>query len=73
MTTVLRCFCEFAFAEYRLQKIAARVFAKNPASARVLSKAGFLLEGTLRSDYFRDGVPYDVLRFGLLPAELRLV
>lgn len=68
MTEVVRRLCEFAFAQYELRRIYARAFATNPASARVLEKAGFDLEGTLRSHYFRDGEPLDVLFFGLMRA-----
>ena len=66
MTEVVRRLCEFAFDQYDLHRIYARAYATNPASARVLEKAGFELEGTLRSHFFRDGKAYDVLFFGLM-------
>ncbi len=66
MTEVVRRLCEFAFEEYELRRIYAQAFASNPTSARVLEKAGFELEGTLRSHYFRDAKPYDVLYFGMM-------
>lgn len=65
-TQVVRQLCEFAFAEYELQRVFAQVFAGNRASARVLEKAGFQREGTLRSHYFKDGKPVDVTVFGTL-------
>ncbi len=66
VTEVVRRLCEFAFDQYGLRRIYAQVFATNPASARVLEKAGFELEGMLRSHHFRDGEPNDVLFFGLM-------
>ena len=66
MTEVVRRLCRFAFGEYELHRIYAQAFATNPTSSRVLEKAGFELEGTLRSHYFRDGKPDDVLFFGMM-------
>jgi RimJ/RimL family protein N-acetyltransferase len=65
-TDVVRRLCLFAFERYRLQRIFAHVFAGNSASARVLEKAGFEREGTLRSHHFRNGVGCDVWDYGLM-------
>ncbi len=65
----VRCFCEFAFERFQLQRIYGKVFATNPRSSRVLSKVGFKHEGTLRNGYFRDGQPVDDHLFGLLRDE----
>lgn len=69
MPVAIQCFCEFAFERFKLQRIYGKVFATNPRSARVLTKAGFRHEGTLRNGYFRDGKPIDDLLFGLLRDE----
>lgn len=58
---------EWAFAELHLVRIHAAVYARNPTSARVLTKAGYEFEGRLRARYFRDGEYID----GLLYAKLR--
>jgi RimJ/RimL family protein N-acetyltransferase len=55
MTAVVRRICEIAFAEFGLVKITAHVFSDNSASARVLEKCGFQLEGLLRKHYLKDG------------------
>lgn len=47
MTRVVAHFCDFALSDYGLRKIEARVFPENPASARVLLKAGFQKAKTL--------------------------
>ena len=39
------------------------VFANNPASARGLEKAGFTLEGRLKSNVFKDGKLLDSLLY----------
>ncbi|MEP3481926.1 MAG: GNAT family acetyltransferase [Fuerstiella sp.] len=69
MPCAVRCFCQFAFERFQLHRIYGKVFATNPRSARVLTKAGFRHEGTLRNGYFRDGKPIDDLLFGLLRDE----
>jgi [ribosomal protein S5]-alanine N-acetyltransferase len=56
MTAAVRAVVEHAFARHpELQRIWAVPFAWNPASARVLQKAGFQLEGTLRRSALKDG------------------
>jgi RimJ/RimL family protein N-acetyltransferase len=39
------------------------VFANNPASARVLEKAGFTLEGRLKNNVLKDGELLDSLLY----------
>lgn len=70
MTKVVRAFCKYAFARIDLQRISARVFSTNAASSKVLTKAGFDHEGTLRNEFFRvEGV--DVLWYGFLRENLQ--
>jgi RimJ/RimL family protein N-acetyltransferase len=61
--------CGYAFEERRLAKVAASVYETNPASARVLEKAGFEREARLRGDAFVGGERVDVLLFGRLRDE----
>jgi len=49
----------FAFSEFDLDRIHAHVFEWNPASARVLEKAGYCLEGRLRKSITKDGKTID--------------
>jgi [ribosomal protein S5]-alanine N-acetyltransferase len=67
MSEAVSALTEWAFAELRLVRIYAAVFARNPASVRVLMKAGFEYEGRLRARYYRDGEYID----GLLYAKVR--
>ncbi|MCA9073379.1 MAG: GNAT family acetyltransferase, partial [Planctomycetaceae bacterium] len=41
VTEVVRRLCDFSFDQYQLHRIYAQAFSHNPASARVLEKAGF--------------------------------
>ena len=66
MTEVVRSVCEFAFDEWQLVRIAAYVFVQNPASARVLEKAGFTLEGILRKQHQKDGNFIDAKLYALV-------
>jgi RimJ/RimL family protein N-acetyltransferase len=69
MTQAVEAFTEWAFTGLDLVRIQAAVYARNPASARVLQKAGFTYEGRLRAAYFKDGEFID----GLLYAKVREV
>jgi [ribosomal protein S5]-alanine N-acetyltransferase len=51
-------------------RLEARVMAWNPASSRVLERAGFVLEGRLRDAIWKDGQCVDELVYGLLRKEL---
>jgi RimJ/RimL family protein N-acetyltransferase len=66
MTAVVRKACDFAFAEFGLIKIIAHVFDFNVASARVLEKSGFELEGYLKKHFNKHGRYIDAKLYGLL-------
>ncbi len=48
MTATVRSVCRHAFENFGVAKVHAHVFSFNNASARVLEKSGFELEGYLR-------------------------
>lgn len=68
-TDAVTTVCGYAFEEQRLNKVYATVFVTNPASRRVLEKAGFKEEGLLREEAFVAGEHVDVRRYGLLAEE----
>lgn len=68
-TEALELCCRYAFEERRLDKLYALTLATNPASARVLKKAGFEKEGSFRNEAFVDGERVNAIRYGLLAAE----
>jgi ribosomal-protein-alanine N-acetyltransferase len=55
MTEAVAALSDVCFENFSLRRISAEVFANNPASARVLEKAGFVLEGRLRNKVMKDG------------------
>ena len=63
MSAAVGAFVPWAFARFNLARIHANVFAFNTASARVLEKAGFQLEGRLRQSAFKDGRLIDPLLY----------
>lgn len=59
----------WAFATLDLNRVQAEVDTRNPASARVLEKLGFVREGTLREDCVVAGDVSDSWVYGLLRRE----
>lgn len=56
----------FGFDELRLNRIQARHLARNPASGRVMEKAGMILEGTARQDTIKWGQYEDMVSYGIV-------
>jgi ribosomal-protein-alanine N-acetyltransferase len=63
MTRAVSAVTEFGFDSLDLRRIQAEVFAWNPASARVLEKAGYRLEGRMANAVFKDGQVIDALMY----------
>ena len=66
MTGALMAFTEYAFDNFDLVRIYARVIENNPASMRVLKKAGFIYEGRWRKSVVKDGKLLDTVRYALV-------
>lgn len=66
MTEVVRQTCAYVFARSDIIRIYAEPFAYNTASCRVLEKAGFEYEGTLRSNAVKNGRVTDMKMYALL-------
>jgi ribosomal-protein-alanine N-acetyltransferase len=64
-TEAVRQICEIAFQELALEQIIGRVFPENVASARVLEKNGFQLEGTMTGAVVKGGKAMDVRSYRL--------
>ena len=58
-TMAVETVTNYAFSKFDLDRIQAEVFEWNPASARVLEKAGYCLEGRLRRRVIKDGKTID--------------
>ena len=63
MTEAVAALSDFCFQNFPLRRISAEAFANNPASARVLEKAGFVFEGRLRNNVTKDGKLLDSLLY----------
>jgi RimJ/RimL family protein N-acetyltransferase len=55
MTDVVRAYVRYAFDELHVIRLIAHVLEFNAASARVLEKNGFKLEGSFRKHFMKDG------------------
>lgn len=65
-TEALKILSKYAFNTLKLRKIWAGIISHNPASGRVLEKAGFKLEGRQEKHIFKNNRYYDELSYGLL-------
>ena len=65
-TQAVRALSEWVFTTTPVVRLYAHVFAWNPASARVLEKAGFMLEGRMRRSVIKDGQIIDQLVYALV-------
>ncbi|MFA6241456.1 MAG: GNAT family protein [Candidatus Hydrogenedentales bacterium] len=68
-TEAAKLMVEHIFATYPIIRLQAGVFGWNPASARVLEKNGFVLEGRLRQAVKKGDEYCDLLIYGLLRPE----
>lgn len=70
MTEAVKQICEYVFDKSDIIRIYAEPFAYNTASCRVLEKAGFQYEGTLRKNAVKNGKVIDMKMYSLLKAEV---
>jgi RimJ/RimL family protein N-acetyltransferase len=69
MTDAVRAFNNYAFTKLHLLRLTAHTFESNLASARVLEKNGFKLEGYLRKHFHKNGQLLDARLYGLLKSD----
>lgn len=65
-TSAVEQLCKHIFGHTDIIRIFAEPFARNAASCRVLEKAGFRLEGTLRSNAVKNGKVLDMRMYALV-------
>lgn len=65
-TAVVRTTSAYVLAHFDVCRLYAVVFANNPASARVLEKAGYELEGRMRRSIIKDDEVLDSLLYALV-------
>jgi RimJ/RimL family protein N-acetyltransferase len=59
MTSAIIAVTEYGFKKFHFNRIYAEPFTTNPASASILEKAGYFLEGTLRASAVKHGKVLD--------------
>ena len=69
MTQAVKQICNYVFDKSDVIRIYAEPFAYNTASCRVLEKAGFQYEGTLRKNAVKNGRVVDMKMYALLKTE----
>lgn len=70
MTEAVKQICRYVFEKSDMIRVYAEPFACNSASCRVLEKAGFQYEGTLRSNAVKNGEVIDMKMYSLLKTEI---
>jgi RimJ/RimL family protein N-acetyltransferase len=68
-TAAVKLICQYVFEHSDIVRIFAEIFAHNAASCRVLEKAGFQYEGTLRSSAVKSEKVIDVKMYALIKPE----
>ena len=71
MTEALNALVTFAFSDLKLVKVYAYTFLNNPASSRVLEKAGFEKEAVLKKHLSDHGKQIDVNMYGLVNPKIK--
>ncbi len=66
MTEILKRVIDFCFDDLGLNRVEADHFARNPASGRVMEKAGMTKEGYARQKYYKDGEFLDAVLYAVL-------
>ena len=69
MTEAVKQICEYVFKHSDILRIYAEPFAHNMGSCRVLEKAGFQYEGTLRNNAVKNGKVIDMKMYSLIREE----
>ena len=69
VTQAVKSACGYIFANTDIVRIFAEPYAYNSASCRVLTKAGFTLEGILRKNAIKNGEVLDMMLYSILKEE----
>jgi RimJ/RimL family protein N-acetyltransferase len=68
-TELLKALARYAFDELGLLRLTLQIDIENPASQKVAVRAGFVLEGVMRSAYFKQGRRTDTQLWSRLPSD----
>ena len=70
MPEAVKLITQYAFDHLDFIRLQASVYSKNPASMRVLEKAGYVKEGILRNAVIKQGVIMDEHLYAILKMKL---
>lgn len=65
-------FCGYLFNNYNFNHLTASIYDGNDASMRVVQKSGFILEGVLRKNVYKENKFLDQYIYGLLKEDFKL-
>jgi RimJ/RimL family protein N-acetyltransferase len=65
-TEALKIFTEYVFKNFKINRLYAMVFDGNAASEKVLIKAGYQKEGTLKKAVYKEGIFLDQYIYAIL-------
>lgn len=65
-TQAVKLLTEYIFGNTEIMRLYAEPFVRNKASCRVLEKAGFTFEGTLRKNAVKNGAVEDMKMYSIL-------
>lgn len=68
-TEAVRLILQYGFLELNLRRISLGLHAYNERARKSYEKIGFVMEGRMRGEGWRDGVHYDSLWMGILREE----
>ena len=70
-TAAVQAMTDYGFKAFDLTRIFAVPLANNPASMRVLEKAGYVREGVMRRSAIKEGVVLDQVLYAITDEDLR--
>lgn len=70
-TEAVKTFTKYLFDHYKIRSIVANVYEGNMASMKVLTKAGFRLDGIIRQAVFKEKLFLDLYLYSILREEVR--
>lgn len=68
-TEAIRMLLAYAFRVLGLNQVSLKVLEYNHRAIRAYAKVGFVREGVVREDVYKDGRSFDVVRMGILARE----
>lgn len=71
ITEAIKVFTKYLFNTYNIRSITANVYEGNKASMKVLTKAGFKLDGVIRKAVFKEKVFRDLYVYSILREEVK--